>query len=109
MRSGSVTAKHRGPLTGSVSDRSLDEFLSGGDDAGDVPPEDTSPDAGGGDDDHSTTRDCSASGADVTVDPVRPTMRWSPDDEQCDACGATASRRWRDGERFVCPACKEWS
>lgn len=26
----------------------------------------------------------------------------------CEDCGATVSRRWRDGDRLVCPDCKEW-
>jgi hypothetical protein len=46
--------------------------------------------------------DCNA------VDPLRTTYRWSPDGDDCPACGARVERRWRDGERFVCADCKEW-
>jgi hypothetical protein len=45
--------------------------------------------------------------ADV-VEPAVSTYSWSPSGAPCEACGATAERRWRDGEQFVCPACKDW-
>ena len=48
--------------------------------------------------------------ADTTgdADTPRATYRWSPDGDDCPACGATVERRWRDGDRFVCADCKEW-
>lgn len=40
-------------------------------------------------------------------EPAVPTSSWRPGGV-CDACGDPAERRWRDGEAFVCPGCKEW-
>lgn len=39
--------------------------------------------------------------------PERPTSSWRPD-SRCDACGESARRRWRQGERLVCAACAHW-
>lgn len=78
-----------------MSDRSLDEFASttGSDEAGDV----------------ERVADESVDDADTdAADPSVPTMRWSPDGAACDACGAVVSRRWCDGEAFVCADCKAW-
>lgn len=36
------------------------------------------------------------------------TARWDPD-ANCDDCGATVRRRWRQGGSFVCGDCKEWA
>ena len=44
---------------------------------------------------------------DLEVRPAEPTMAWA-DDANCEACGVAAERRWRDGDRMVCDACKEW-
>ncbi len=41
-------------------------------------------------------------------DPATATYRWSPNGAECPDCGAVTERRWHDGERFVCPACKDW-
>lgn len=46
--------------------------------------------------------------AGLAVRPARSTMDWTPGGADCEACGASAERRWRDGERLVCEACKEW-
>jgi hypothetical protein len=67
-------------------------------------------DAGRGDD---TGTDTGADGArstdaDGPVDPLRATYRWSPEGDDCPACGRHVERRWRDGDRFVCADCKEW-
>jgi len=64
-----------------VSDRSLDEFATAGDESVDEPP----------------------------ADPARATMHWSSDGAPCATCGATVTRRWRsDADAFVCADCKEW-
>jgi hypothetical protein len=75
-----------------MRDRSLEEFLddsAGGDetlqaDGSDPLPE--SPDA----------------------DPTRLTCAWTPDGADCEDCGTTVKRRWRDGDRLVCTDCKAW-
>ena len=36
------------------------------------------------------------------------TFTADPDGGPCAECGATTTRRWADGDRLVCPACKEW-
>jgi hypothetical protein len=46
--------------------------------------------------------------AGLAARPARSTMDWTPDGADCEACGASAERRWRDGERLVCEACKGW-
>ena len=76
-----------------MSDRSLDEFAS----------------AAGGDGDDAEGEDGSATDDESATDPSRPTMRWSADGAACGDCGTVTSRRWRDGEAFVCADCKEWS
>lgn len=87
-------------------DRTLEEFLgdrgSGtGDGAGGAPTDD-----GEATDDGAAREDRAHRGADV--EPAAPTYRWSPDGADCEACGATVERRWRDGEGYVCGDCKEW-
>ena len=87
-----VTAKPFDAQTTPVSDRSLDEFAAaptGDDDPADATADDAPTPAG-------------------DTEPSVPTMRWSTDGAACDACGAVVSRRWRDGESFVCADCKEW-
>ncbi|MGM0399404.1 MAG: DUF7573 domain-containing protein [Halobacteriota archaeon] len=37
------------------------------------------------------------------------TSEWTPDGEECDACGAVVERRWRQNGALVCPECKNWS
>lgn len=133
-----------------VENRSLDDFLSSGDedteadenegdgDSDETPDAEAVVDEGGtgtttsptptdadtGDDadaaDRDTARDTDAtdrSEAEVAradVDPgadaaeFRGTYRWSPDGDDCPACGRHVERRWRDGDRFVCADCKEW-
>ncbi|MGM0604765.1 MAG: DUF7573 domain-containing protein [Halobacteriota archaeon] len=44
----------------------------------------------------------------ASIEPITGTYRWSPDGQACAACGATVDRRWREGDAFVCAACKEW-
>ena len=70
-------------------DRSLDEFL--GDDEGSSNPDD-------------------ASDADATDEdePTPATTIYDPDGGDCEVCGATVTRRWRDGDALVCGECKEW-
>ena len=78
------------------SDRSLDEFL--GADA---------------DEESSDTGDTNAEGdADATCEdasePTLSTTAFAPEGADCEACGATVGRRWRDDGALVCGSCKEW-
>lgn len=50
----------------------------------------------------------SEAATDLEVRPARPTMAWTAGGADCEACGRSVERRWRDGERMVCGACKEW-
>jgi hypothetical protein len=43
-----------------------------------------------------------------TTEPSVPTMRWAEGGAPCADCGETVTRRWRDGEAFVCADCKDW-
>lgn len=40
--------------------------------------------------------------------PALSTAEWTGGGAPCDDCGTTVRRRWRDGERLVCPDCKSW-
>jgi hypothetical protein len=71
-------------------DRSLDEFL-GDTDEGSLNPDDAS--------------DADATGED---EPMLATTTYDSDGAHCEACGATVTRRWRDGDALVCGECKEW-
>ena len=48
------------------------------------------------------------SATDSTLEPLQPTLRWSPDGGTCSACDERASRLWRDDSGLVCPDCKSW-
>jgi hypothetical protein len=72
-----------------MRDRSLEEFLD---------------DAEGGDDEGTEPSPASAPAA----DPTHTTYQWAPEGADCEACGAAVRRRWRDGDRLVCPDCKDW-
>lgn len=68
------------------------------------------PDGDGGHDDAAGTAaaesdDGPATGGDGTTVPI--TYEWRPAVD-CEACGATVDRRWRDGDARVCADCKEW-
>ena len=92
-------------VSGHVSDRSLDEFVTDGESEGN----DTDPGAATACDGATADADADVETTDATsVDPAVPTMRWSGAGAACDACGATVARRWRDGEAFVCADCKAW-
>ena len=71
-------------------DRSLDEFL--------------------GDTDEGSPNPDDASDADATDEdePTLATTTYDSDGADCEACGATVTRRWRDGDALVCEECKEW-
>ncbi|SMO77062.1 DUF7573 domain-containing protein [Halorubrum cibi] len=77
-------------------DRSLDDFASAETD------EDASAD---GDD---PTEDDSDEHGLADVEPAESTSTWSADGADCDRCGATVERRWRDGDGLVCADCAEW-
>ncbi|MDS0294020.1 DUF7573 domain-containing protein [Halogeometricum luteum] len=106
-------------------DRSLDDFVGGGEgeesDGSDPTEGDDSKadsadraDGAGGDagDDSGTTPDSAAteSAAPTTdaVDPAVGTYRWDPDGVACAACGETVHRLWLDDGGQVCEECKEW-
>lgn len=76
-----------------MSDHSLSEFS-------DDTEQQDAPDASGGDADIDSTDDTSAE--------LLTTARFSPDGTPCEDCGAVVTRRWRDGEQFVCADCKDW-
>lgn len=40
------------------------------------------------------------------VEPV--TASYAPDTGSCAGCGESAVRLWREGDAFVCAACKDW-
>jgi len=110
-----------------TDDRSLDEFLDAtpeddsdpedhdGDldtgersDAGDAggeagSGETTPPGAGDVEEDEPTTGSEGSGAA-----PAVSTYEWSPDGRDCEECGASVRRRWRDGAALVCQACKGW-
>ena len=71
-------------------DRSLDEFL--------------------GDADEGSPNPDNASDADATDEdePTLATTTYDFDGADCEACGATVGRRWRDDGALVCGSCKEW-
>jgi len=78
------------------SDRSLDEFL--GADADEEPS-----DAG----DTNTEADADATCEDAS-EPTLSTTAFAPEGADCEDCGATVGRRWRDDGALVCGSCKEW-
>ena len=86
-----VTVNPFDAQTTPVSDRSLDEFAA------------TAAEGEPADDD---SDEASTPAADAAASV--PTMRWSADGAACADCGAVVSRRWRDGDSFVCADCKEW-
>ncbi|OYR57456.1 DUF7573 domain-containing protein [Halorubrum halodurans] len=86
-------------------DRSLDEFAAAG--------------AGGGDStdgSDSTDGDDAVAEGDPAVEdegsndvaPAESTSTWSAEGADCDRCGATVERRWRDDADLVCADCAEW-
>ena len=75
-------------------DEGCDDGEEGHDDAGE-PTAAESVDGESGDRDGDA-----ASGAPITYE-------WRPGVD-CEACGATVDRRWRDGDARVCAECKEW-
>ncbi|WP_049937930.1 DUF7573 domain-containing protein [Haloplanus natans] len=74
-----------------MSDRSLDEFAVASTEG-----------------DQADVADDEASTPAADAAPSVPTMRWSANGAACDDCDAVVSRRWRDGDSFVCADCKEW-
>lgn len=74
--------------------------------------EDASLDSFAADDSDSEERDDSdaaeLSSEEQAVEPATSTYEWSPDGRECEQCGDTVERRWRDDEALVCQACKEW-
>lgn len=60
-------------------------------------------DAGVDVDDPATT----AAPDESATEPAVPTATWNPDGA-CERCGATAPRRWREGDALVCAECRDW-
>lgn len=87
-------------------DRSLEEFLDA-ESAPDPAAADATASAAGEEREAGRSGDADPA-AGLAVRPARSTMDWTPGGADCEACGASAERRWRDGERLVCEACKEW-
>jgi len=88
-------------------DASLDQFLDAGGDPDGGSPEETGPDSSSGDDARdATTGD--GPDPDDEIDLATSTYRFDTEGETCGACGQTVETRWRDGETFVCGACKSW-
>lgn len=77
-------------------DRSLDDFASAGSDEED-------PAAGSGSAETDSTETDS-----TDVEPAESTSTWSAGGADCDRCGATVERRWRDGGELVCADCADW-
>ena len=42
------------------------------------------------------------------VEPARATYDWTPGGADCDCCGTSVEKRWRDEDGMVCADCKEW-
>ncbi|WP_066413472.1 DUF7573 domain-containing protein [Halorubrum aethiopicum] len=88
-------------------DRSLDEFAPAGSGEDDPEVEDGS----GGDDpevEDGPGEDGSNGHDPAEIEPAESTSTWSADGADCDRCGATVERRWRDDDGFVCADCAEW-
>lgn len=86
-----------------MDDASLDEFLPGDD--GDEPDE---ADTGADPEPETVTDEDESSTEAAGVEPAASTYAWTGDGATCAACGASVTRRWRDGEDLVCADCKEW-
>ena len=76
-------------------DRSLDEFLGDADEGSPNP-------------DDASDADATDEGATDEDEPTLATTTYDSDGADCEACGATVTRRWRDGDALVCGECKEW-
>lgn len=52
----------------------------------------------------------SAENGDTVADgeDVLATYDWSPTGLECESCGTTVQRRWRETHELVCEACKDW-
>ncbi|MFW5919209.1 MAG: DUF7573 domain-containing protein [Halanaeroarchaeum sp.] len=83
-------------------DATLDAFGSARDD-GDADDADATADP---DDAEATAK---PDDADATADPIVATTDWTSEGATCEACGATAERRWHQDGSLVCPACKNWN
>jgi hypothetical protein len=98
-------------FSSSDEDSGTDEHDADGDSDPDTHGDDAPDDEAVGDEDDvggPTAASATPTDADGPVDPLRATYRWSPDGDDCPACGRRVERRWRDGDRFVCADCKEW-
>lgn len=79
-----------------MRDRSLEEFLDDAARGDDAPAPESEPELE------------PSPASERGVDPTHTTYQWTPEGVDCEACGATVERRWRDGDRLVCADCKDW-
>lgn len=73
----------------------------------------TDPGAGAGQEGAATAATGEREGDEEPATPAPPegptvTFTADPDGGPCAECGASATRRWADGDRLVCPGCKDW-
>jgi formylmethanofuran dehydrogenase subunit E len=86
-----------------MSNRSLDEFLGGGEDSEASESEAESAER--------EETDVAVEDADpeLTVEAAQPTYDFVPDGVACESCGETVETRWHaDGVGMVCASCKGW-
>lgn len=79
-------------------DRALDEFLGEDDTA------DSEESEAGDDGDTSDESDTEPDGPTGAVS----TTAFTPEGADCESCGASVRRRWRDDDALVCADCKAW-
>ncbi|MDS0299891.1 hypothetical protein NDI76_14170 [Halogeometricum sp. S1BR25-6] len=98
-------------------DRSLDDFVGGGEDEeredagsdGDENADDENDDVTAEEAESGAVADSErTSPTTEDVDPAVGTYRWHPDGVVCAACGETVPRLWFDDGEQVCADCKEW-
>lgn len=83
-----------------MPDRSLDDFLSDGDES---EPEDTQTD-----DTRTEQPDPPEDTSTESVDPTVATSTLHTNGEPCESCGESVQRRWLDDGAYRCTECKEW-
>ncbi|MFD1569432.1 DUF7573 domain-containing protein [Halorubrum laminariae] len=85
-------------------DRSLDDFAQNAD----ADRNDADARSGGENPRDDTGSEASESVAEAS-ETVTATATWTTDGADCEQCGESVARRWRDGDALVCADCKDWS
>jgi len=85
-----------------MKETSLDEFVTGGEDA------DESAEPDGEDEAVDKPVDEAQTGEKADIEPATSTAQWSPDGTACESCGEPVERLWVDDGRRVCGDCKQW-